>query len=38
VIVETGPGALSHPARAQALGLAHQGNGPTGFARFLLHI
>ncbi|MBF9057859.1 2',3'-cyclic-nucleotide 2'-phosphodiesterase, partial [Rhodobacterales bacterium HKCCSP123] len=38
VIYETGPGALSHDARARALGLSHEGSSPAGFARYLLHI
>lgn len=38
VIFETGPGALRHDARAQALGLSQKGKSPAGFMRYLLHI
>ena len=36
VIFETGPAALNHPERIEALGLEHLGQSPSGFAQFRL--
>ncbi|NKX42966.1 bifunctional 2',3'-cyclic-nucleotide 2'-phosphodiesterase/3'-nucleotidase [Roseicyclus persicicus] len=38
VVYETGPGALAHGDRAAALGLAPDGIGAAGFARYLLRL